>query len=116
MGYDTKFYLKAKPIVDENDLLVSVLGEKPRSDGVRYLRRLREIVGYSPLGGDGNKWYEYEENMKTLSTDFPNVLFSLEGVGEDRGDHWTMYFRRGESFRAPAIVTFAPPPAHFNTP
>ena len=34
------------------------------------------------------KWYDCEEDIKELGKQFPDVLFELEGEGEDREDWW----------------------------
>ena len=34
------------------------------------------------------KWYDWEDDMKKLATKFPNILFVLEGDGEESGDIW----------------------------
>ena len=52
------------------------------------------------------KWYDHEENMCELSKLFPNVLFTLEGNGEDRDDIWREYYYNGKFQYAPAVITF----------
>lgn len=34
------------------------------------------------------KWYEWESDMKTLASKFPNVLFIFNGDGEESDDIW----------------------------
>lgn len=34
------------------------------------------------------KWYGWENDMKILASKFPNVLFILNGNGEETGDLW----------------------------
>ena len=41
------------------------------------------------------KWYDYEEDMKSFSKKHPNVLFVLKGVGEENCDIWIAYFKNG---------------------
>ncbi len=34
------------------------------------------------------KWYDWEKDMKKLARKFPNVLFILDGDGEEADDNW----------------------------
>ncbi|UMO76292.1 hypothetical protein SEA_TOMAS_107 [Streptomyces phage Tomas] len=55
---------------------------------------------------DNLKWYEHEEDMKTLSSEWPNVLFILEGDGEEAGDMWKAWFRNGHMYKLTAKIVF----------
>ena len=52
------------------------------------------------------KWYEYEGDMKWLSKEFPTVLFTLKGTGEESGDLWVRYFKGGKVQTCQAKITF----------
>lgn len=52
------------------------------------------------------KWYECEEDMCKLSKLFPDVLFIIEGFGEERDDVWREYFYDGKFQYAPATIIF----------
>lgn len=41
------------------------------------------------------KWYEHEQDMKSVSEQFPNLIFMLEGAGEDATDLWKKFFKNG---------------------
>lgn len=59
-----------------------------------------EYLSSSELYIDGYanaKWYDWEEDMRILSSRFPEVTFTLHGSGEDSNDIWTCYFRNGNS-------------------
>jgi hypothetical protein len=68
--------------------------------------------GYGPLmnfvNGDGDscKWYDYKKDMLELSNQFPSVLFTLSGEGEESGDIWKHYFLGGKSQRCNAELVF----------
>jgi len=68
-------------------------------DEAAVLSRLVEISGYSELK-DGCvssiKWYEWWEDMKRLSLEYPNNVFELIGEGEEAGDLWKAYFKDGK--------------------
>lgn len=61
--------------------------------------RLEELSGYSftnssrTLCLDSAKWYDYDAHMKQLASEYPDVLFTLYGDGEERGDIWVQYYQ-----------------------
>ena len=55
--------------------------------------------------GEGNV-YEHEEDMLKYSKTCPDILFAVEGRGEEHGDHWIKYFKDGKMQRCNAIVSF----------
>ncbi len=54
------------------------------------------------------KWYGHEKDMKAFSRHFPDLVFKLEGRGEEPGDLWVKYFKNGKMQRCHAKITFAP--------
>lgn len=54
----------------------------------------------------GIKWYDNEYDVKELSKAFPDIVFLLEGWGEETGDAWRKYFKNGKVQRANAKITF----------
>lgn len=52
------------------------------------------------------KWYEHEEDMKQLSLQFPHILFTLSGDGEEKEDLWRKYFLAGKMQVARAIIVY----------
>lgn len=56
---------------------------------------------------DSCKWYEHEEDMKRISRQFPNVLFTLHGSGEESGDVWVKYFKDGKMQASKAEIKLA---------
>jgi hypothetical protein len=54
------------------------------------------------------KWYEHEQNMREWSARAPDVLFTLEGEGEEAGDVWKKYFKDGKMQICRAVLTFEP--------
>lgn len=55
--------------------------------------------------GEEHKWYDSFEDMKKLSAEFPDILFTLYGDGEDPDDRWVAYFKagKGEEYQAEII-------------
>lgn len=57
---------------------------------------------------DACRWYEHADDMKLFSTLFPEVLFTLEGRGEESGDLWVKYFQNGKMQEARAQISYEP--------
>ncbi|HBU90253.1 MAG TPA: hypothetical protein DEB53_03445 [Bacillus pumilus] len=55
---------------------------------------------------DELKWYGHEVDMRAVSRQFPDVLITLTGEGEDSGDMWRKYFKGGKMQECPAKITF----------
>ncbi|WP_281513170.1 hypothetical protein [Bacteroides acidifaciens] len=45
------------------------------------------------------KWYDFDKDMRLLSTRFPGTVFELEGIGEEIDDHWLHYYKGGRVMR-----------------
>jgi hypothetical protein len=52
------------------------------------------------------KWYEYDVDMARLSQQFPELVFLLEGEGEEGGDMWKRYYKNGKVQVANAKITY----------
>jgi hypothetical protein len=55
------------------------------------------------------KWYDHQDNMIDLSKEFPDVMFMLEGEGEERDDNWRLYVCNGEWELCTAKIVFEVP-------
>ena len=51
------------------------------------------------VSADNYKWYEHTEDMKKLSADpkYKDIVFTVEGEGEEAGDVWKAYYKNGKS-------------------
>jgi len=66
---------------------------------VEYLEKRNGDFCGIDSGGDSTdtvKWYDHETNMRELSKEFPSVVFTLHGEGEESGDFWNKYFLGGK--------------------
>lgn len=61
--------------------------------------------GY-PMFEEENKWYDYQQDMKEYSLKYPELIFKLEGQGEQNEDIWKCYFKNGKMQECIAIITF----------
>ena len=50
-------------------------------------------------GEDVAKWYGHPEDMREISKHWPDILFTLSGVGEETGDVWAEYYLGGKVHR-----------------
>lgn len=53
-----------------------------------------------------SKWYYHVPDMVEVSKKWPDVLFTLEGIGEESGDMWRKYFKNGKVQICPAVITY----------
>ena len=60
--------------------------------------------------GEATKWYDAKPTVTRVSAKVPSVIFILEGLGEEPGDHWVQYSFRGSSYSLKA-EPWIPPPA-----
>jgi hypothetical protein len=98
MGYYTNFKLKI--ISNPNSL-----PENP------IFSRLEEISGYGGIEEYGGelydvKWYNHEEDLILLSEEYDELVFQLDGKGEENGDIWRKFFKNGKYSFSQAIITF----------
>ena len=103
MGYSTYYQLD---VVDDSVDIFSILSneemlEKIGFSGVNYAI---DEYGY---GIDCVSWYGYDEEMKELSKEYPEIVFELCGEGEDPGgDLWKAYYKGGKGKKYQAIITY----------
>jgi hypothetical protein len=98
MGYYTDYKLKI--ITNPNHV-----------DEDKIFTELEEISGYGGFSHyDGElyeaKWYYHNSDMEKLSKRYPEILFQLDGVGEEKSDIWRTFFKDGKSQRTNAKITF----------
>lgn len=67
---------------------------------------LNEISGYAIELGEVTtmKWYDHQKDMTQISKNFPDVVFTLDGVGEESGDIWKAMYKNGKSKRVRAEI------------
>lgn len=60
----------------------------------KLMNEIFDIVGYDPFEEDC-KWYDHNQDMMIISIRYPNILFVLNGIGEEYGDFWKKYYKNG---------------------
>jgi len=97
MGYYTNYSLKV--YFNEN---VSHLSKEKLTEVKANLELVNKIVRneihelYPYALAEQTKWYEHREDMLRLSQKYSDLVFELEGHGEESGDHWRLYFYNGQ--------------------
>ena len=91
MGYYTRYELE---IISGDDFVTD------------YEQEITDSTDYSSLFDDSIKWYHYKEDMKSYSKNHPNVVFCINGEGEESGDIWKAYFKNGKMFKTKATLVF----------
>lgn len=59
--------------------------------------------------GSEHKWYNHQEDMIKLSKEYPDIVFILDGEGEDREDIWRLYVQNGEWEEVRAMIVWNTP-------
>jgi hypothetical protein len=79
----------------------------------KILNRLEEISGYNVFDEyyqkfvlDDAKWYNQREDMLKLSEEFPDCLFTVNGVGEEHDDIWREFYLNGKFQKSYATLVF----------
>lgn len=116
MGYYTYFTLETKNEINFKEFIKFCMNEKKHNDCFLYPFDLELYANFENLELINNenvcieliadqeaKWYNYTDDMKKLSEYFPNVIFSLQGDGEEKLDMWIHYFCNGKSYRETII-------------
>lgn len=115
MGYETRYSLE----VEQTKIMKEVCGVdregKPATifveeyiDKSFFERDIAELSGYQYVWSDMCKWYDHEVDMRNYSKNFPEVIFKLEGEGEESGDLWVKYFKNGKMQVCKARIEFDP--------
>lgn len=78
-----------------------------------YSKRLQEISGFQPIALCGDscdyiKWRNRDEDMISLSKEYPDVLFILDGNGDDADDIWRAYYQNGKYKYSKADIIYKP--------
>ena len=99
------------------------LSVRPRKNGMYFTKdtisALNLAVSQLEVFDDGSfedsgwrayaKWYDYEDDMIALSAKFPDILFELNGDGEESEDFWIEYFCGGRHQYCPGKIVYEEP-------
>ena len=107
MGYYTNFSLEIKP-------------EQTKERELKIMKAIMaKICDCSPeaIADDeaeycfyeAYKWYDHNKDMIEISKQFPDILFILDGTGEDHEDIWRTYYHNGKYEETYARIAFPMP-------
>lgn len=110
MGYYTDFSLYAKTLRTHKPVSQEVRGEindyfEAQGDNSQLFYLEWSI--FNQYWYDHAKWYDRDEEMKELSKCFPDVVFWLEGMGEDADEKWREYYWNGNEEDAKVTTTYS---------
>lgn len=101
MGYYTTYRLS---VVEPND---SATLDKVGAFIKKHQKKFYPLIGdHGYYKTESVKWYDHEKDMAWLSVAFPEILFKLEGEGEENGDLWHKYFKAGKIQVCKARIVF----------
>lgn len=103
MGYYTTFFFHARNF----DTMCPLL----QNEIVSLLNELDDTYKLYLFGEQTFelKWYDHNENMIEFSKRYPDILFELEGEGEDAKDNWKAYYHNGKSQICRAKIVYDEP-------
>ena len=108
MGYYTRYSIQAfrfNLLLEEENVFKEVTQVLSKEQRERF-------IGYA-VAEDGStcdnvKWYDHSKDMKEFSKAIPDVLFIVEGHGEEADDLWKKYYLNGKEQVAVARMTYDP--------
>ena len=110
MGYTTIYTLFAYRVSSEKiaDKILESLGRLGVAgyaieDGYTFIEDGIEFHALDACG-----WYDYEEDMRAISKEFPDIHFELHGEGAMNDDIWTQHFLGGKSQLCRAEIIIPP--------
>lgn len=109
MGYCTDYVLTIDYVEEENGK--KELAFVPEIILKQLSKTIDDMDIFEDGYGDewylyGGKWYEHDTDMLNLSKKFPELLFTLNGHGEETEDMWYSYYYNGKLQHCPAKITY----------
>jgi hypothetical protein len=94
----------------EQEVLRMMLEKDPDGQGYlsSFVEKNEDTGELSASPHNSFKWYGHEEDMRSLSAKCGDILFRLEGKGEEDDDRWIKYFMNGRMQSCPAeiVITY----------
>lgn len=107
MGYYTQFSITVQPPEKLSEVMAAMAS---RSDYFEcFTGKANRLEPNEVIGGEW-KWYSCNADCLVVSKEVTDCCIRVEGIGEDRRDHWVCFFRNGEMQEIAAPVW--EPPLH----
>lgn len=91
MGYETAYSLTIKSKKHSIEEIMVVLKED--CEYADY------ALDYKGECQEDCKWYDHRDDMIKFSKKYPDVLFTLSGVGESHDDQWSFFVKNGKAYK-----------------
>lgn len=104
MGYYTTYEFEMS--LNDTPIDESNFEEQVGTSWQDFLKTFYDITNYDFDFSINCKWYDWQAEMRELSSLFPDLLFTIKGVGEESDDYWKCYFKNGLSQLASAKITY----------
>lgn len=110
MGYNTTYQLRVidKPVYIGNVDLTAFIDEFIPETQTGIMTLMVDTNGSYLQSDCEARWYQHEQDMLRLSASYPDLVFQLDGQGEDAEDRWRKYFKSGKFQSAKAVITLEP--------
>jgi hypothetical protein len=99
MGYLTDYKLS----IVKDDGKVSLKDIKEELEKITYYKF---VLCADYLEKNDAKWSSNRKDMIKISKKYPNVVFKLQGNGENIDDFWISYYKNGKSQFAPGVIVY----------
>lgn len=100
MSYNTYYHFGTKDIIHK-DILYDIIDR---------LRNWNEDAKYAineeGMSEQSCTWYEHEKDIKEFSEQYPDIIFELNGIGDEYDDIWNKYFLNGKMQTCIAKIIF----------
>ena len=110
MSYYTTYNLFAHPVFDAKvaDIILERLREYDITDYAveDNYSFVEDGIAFDSFGDC--PWSDHEEDMLSISKEFPDIHFELHGEGEVNYDIWTQHFLGGKSQLCKAEIIIPP--------
>jgi hypothetical protein len=90
------------------DKVKSLCDEELIDQFLAFSTKASEALNPDGTTANAIRWTTHEKELREFSTNFPNTLFLLSGIGEDgySMEIWKKYFKNGKMQFSPAKISF----------
>jgi len=117
MGYLTQYHLEVQakgfiPSCEHNPspdhTFCPDCGKKNDPHAMALSDHIHDVIADGSSLEEPIKWYEHEAEILAVSKQYPGVLITLTGYGEEHDNIWRKYFTKGKVQKTAAAIVFEP--------
>jgi len=111
MGYRTYFNLDvSREATVDGELFLRDLESDEANKIIAQLRDECKDASYA-FGDDGSSatelsWDDHDKHLMEFSKKFPDIVFTLHGMGDSDDDRWVYYYKNGQVCGGPAEIVY----------